>query len=814
MNHPSTTQEFISEEEFNEFRQFLSRLTYENPNKFLLRNDIVLSFRKYCLERQKDDDFLLKSNTARFVGRIQEAFKLDDYLNIMWRAQVGRYRFFQIRIDGADVSSIDLAGYLHEKERYVLGKRCDPRPPSMDFSPFYDYSPSIKDPQRIGNGIAFLNRYLSSSFFSRPEIWHVNLYEFIKLHKVEDQQLLINGTMIPDFNTLVRKIGETLDWLAGQKSELPGPSIADHMKKNGFEPGWGNTTERISASMQSLIDLINEPSDTLLEQFLSRVPMPLISKIAIISPHGWFGQDNVLGKPDTGGQVIYILDQVKALERHLLQEIEKSGLEVTPVIVIVTRQIPQAEGTNCHMSREKVHGTQNCWIIRVPFKDMEGRIMEQWISRFRIWPYLEQFADDAATRIIAACRGRPDLIVGNYSDGNLVASLISKRLDVIQCTIAHALEKSKYLFSDLNWTSYEPDYHFSLQFLADMIAMNKSDFIITSTHQEIAGTEEAMGQYESYQFFTLPGLYRVESGINLSIPKFNVIPPGVDEELYFPYSEKEKRIEAATQKWTARLFTDENDDIFGTLEEPLKPAIFTMARFDRIKNITGLIEAFGTHPAVQEQYNLIFAAGTIHHQQSRDDEERSEIAKAYDLIDRYNLRGRIRWLPSINKLETGEVYRIIADHRGLFVQPALFEAFGLTILEAMSSGLPTFGPRFGGPREIIAEGCGFLLNTSSPRLIGEGLEEFITQNQKDSNLWENTSRKGIQRVRSHYTWALYSQKMINLSKIYGFWRYSVSGKEKIKLDRYSELIYHFLYRQRAGLPPSSRSEPEAVTGVS
>jgi glycosyltransferase involved in cell wall biosynthesis len=35
------------------------------------------------------------------------------------------------------------------------------------------------------------------------------------------------------------------------------------------------------------------------------------------------------------------------------------------------------------------------------------------------------------------------------------------------------------------------------------------------------------------------------------------------------------------------------------------------------------------------------------------------------------------------------VYRVVADRRGAFVQPALFEAFGLTILEAMASGLPS-----------------------------------------------------------------------------------------------------------------------------
>ena len=81
----------------------------------------------------------------------------------------------------------------------------------------------------------------------------------------------------------------------------------------------------------------------------------------------------------------------------------------------------------------------------------------------------------------------------------------TQRLGVTQCNIAHALEKTKYLLSDLYWKDNESAYHFSCQYTADLIAMNAADFIITSTYQEIAGTPETMGQYESYRFFTMPG---------------------------------------------------------------------------------------------------------------------------------------------------------------------------------------------------------------------------------------------------------------------------------------------------------------------
>ena len=76
--------------------------------------------------------------------------------------------------------------------------------------------------------------------------------------------------------------------------------------------------------------------------------------------------------------------------------------------------------------------------------------------------------------------------------------------------------------------------------------MNKSDFIITSTLQEIAGTENTMGQYESYQFFSLPELYQVVNGVNLFAPKFNVIPPGVDEFKAKPHNTKSSSLDRCT----------------------------------------------------------------------------------------------------------------------------------------------------------------------------------------------------------------------------------------------------------------------------
>ncbi len=789
--------EILTKKDRGDFREFVV-FVVNQQTAICLRNGIIQLFRQFCDQNNKPLKFRRNSSMFNFLKKAQELFLADGTLVMLHRYAIAKYRFYRIRLDGEFMEEISLNEYLNLRDYHYLKKKIDNYPLKLDFMPFYDFSPSIRDTRTVGNGIRFLNRYMCSNIFSLPEEWNTKLFHFIQLHQHNGRQLLVNGALIKDADTFYHKLEKILEWLKRKNMDAPYSSVETRLKREGFEVGWGNSVQRISDTMQALLDLINEPNDQLLESFISRVPMPLISKIAIISPHGWFGQTNELGKPDTGGQVIYILDQVRALEKHLTRAIQLTGLDVKPKIIVLTRLIPDAQETTCDQRKEEIFQTDNSYILRVPFRDSQYNVVKHWISRFKIWPFLENFAEDAAIELGSEFQGRPDLVIGNYSDGNLVASLLSDKFDVIQCTIAHALEKTKYAFSDLNWQENENDYHFSLQFTADLFSMNKSDFIITSTLQEVIGTEDTMGQYESYQFFSLPRLYQVVNGINLFAPKFNVIPPGADEDLYFPYYLNEKRIQTKRQQWVGRLFHDNSEDIFGSLDHPDKPPLFTMARFDRIKNITGLIQAFGMSKKLQNTYNLIFAAGTIHVENSSDSEERNEILKAYDLIESYNLNGKIRWLPSINKLDTGEVYRIIADQKGIFVQPALFEAFGLTIIEAMASGLPTFAPKFGGPLEIIEYGVsGFLMNTSRPGLIAKSLDRFVENCTKDKNYWETISKNGITRVQEHFNWKSYSQRMVNLAKLYGFWRYAVSGKGMQELDRYCDLIYHFLLKEKA-----------------
>lgn len=147
---------------------------------------------------------------------------------------------------------------------------------------------------------------------------------------------------------------------------------------------------------------LQAPDADALSRLLSRIPQ--VVTIVIVSPHGYFGQQNVLGLPDTGGQIVYILDQVRALAQEMKARLAAAGVEHShkPEIIVLTRQFTSGSaprGSNCHMRWETISGTGDvAHILRVPFRDAQGRTLEKWVSRFDLWPYLEQFTLDAQAR--------------------------------------------------------------------------------------------------------------------------------------------------------------------------------------------------------------------------------------------------------------------------------------------------------------------------------------------------------------------------------------------------------------------------------
>ena len=791
-------QAVIDSEEKIDLRQFSSELR-SSDKKYLLRNDILAFFTSYCTKHNKSEKFYTSSNLGKLIYYTQEIILEEESFCLLLRPKIATQQIFRIRED-LTVEQMSVQELLDVRDRFV--NHFHPQEGDIleiDFGPFYDYSPAIRDPKNIGKGVQFLNRYLSSKLFQDPRHWQETLFDFLRVHHYNGIQLLINER-IKSQQQLSEKVKEALVFLNDLPPETAYEELRFTMQMMGLETGWGNTAGRVKDTLGMLDELIDSPDPQTLEAFISRIPM--IFKIVLVSPHGWFGQEGVLGRPDTGGQVVYVLDQARNLEKQLQEDVTLAGLDILgikPKVIILTRLIPNSDGTRCNERLEKVHGTENGWILRVPLREFNPKYTQNWISRFEFWPYLETYSIDAEKELLAEFQGKPDLIIGNYSDGNLVGFLLSRRLKVTQCNIAHALEKSKYLFSNLYWQESEDKYHFSMQFTADLIAMNSAHFIISSTYQEIVGKADSVGQYESYNCFTMPDLYHVVNGIELFSPKFNVVPPGVNESVYFPYTRMEDRVDGDRDRLNELLFTlEDGEQVFGKLDDPNKRPLFSMARLDRIKNLTGLAELFGKSKELQANSNLILVAGKLRVEETEDREEAEEIKKLYGIIEHYNLYGKVRWLGvRLSKSLSGEIYRVIADHQGIFVQPALFEAFGLTILEAMISGVPTFGTQFGGPLEIIQDQVnGFYINPTNHEETAHKIIDFMMKCEHNPNYWYEISTRGIDRVYSTYTWKIHTTKLLTLARTYGFWNYD-SKENREDILRYLEALFYLIYKPRA-----------------
>ena len=739
---------------------------------------------------------LAETPLAQAVRLFQEAVLQSPWAYFALRERAGRWRYLRMHQAQLLPESVSVSEFLRFKEQLVQPTDEFESVLEIEFEPFGRHVPRLQEARSIGQGVLHLNRHLASAMFTRPEVGHGRLLNFLRLHTIDGQQLML-APHLGDVGVLRDALREALRQLDALDPGTPWAELAAPLGRLGFEAGWGDTAARASETMGMLADILEAPSPTVLEAFLARIPM--ISRLLIVSPHGWFGQDNVLGRPDTGGQVVYILDQVRALEQEMHARLAVQGVAVEPKIVVVTRLIPDADGTTCNQPLEKIQGAEHAWIVRVPFHHPNGEIVRQWISRFDIWPYLEGFAAQVEREVPAHLGGRPDLIIGNYSDGNLVASLLAGRLGVTQCNIAHALEQTKYLHSALYWEANDAAYHFACQYTADLIGMNHADFIITSTYQEIAGTADGIGQYESYRAFTLPGLYRVVDGIDLFDPKFNIVSPGADAAIYFSYADEARRLHSLAPEIERLLYADDPGVPHrGHLDDPGKPLLFTMARLDRIKNLSGLTEWFGACDRLAGSANLLVIGGHVDAAASEDDEERAEIARMHALMEQYRLDGRMRWLGArLDKNLAGELYRHVADRRGAFVQPALFEAFGLTVIEAMASGLPVFATRYGGPLEIIQhDKSGFHIDPNDGAAAAESIADFLQQCIAEPARWQRISEGALARVAARYTWQLYAERMMTLSRIYGFWKF-VSNLEREEAGRYLQLFRHLQFRPLA-----------------
>ncbi len=446
--------------------------------------------------------------------------------------------------------------------------------------------------------------------------------------------------------------------------------------------------------------------------------------ILLFSIHGLIRSESPeLGvDADTGGQVKYVLELAKTLGEQ--KEVARVDLFTR---LIKSKSVAPDYSNAIEEISEKVR------IIRIR---CGGR---KYIRKELLWPHLEEFIDNTIRYIKSQDRS-PDVFHGHYADAGYVAMELAAAFDTPLVFTGHSMgrnKKTKLLADGLSEKRINSHYKMSTRISREEKIIRKADLIVTSTQQEI---DKQYGLYTN-------GKHR----------NFAVIPPGIDLEVFYPYYDLQIDSELLSDevKQTRVTLLSELKRFWA---KPEKPFILALCRPDHRKNITGLIKAYGSDKSLQAIANLAIFAGIRNDISKMEENEKDVLTNMLLQMDTYDLYGKLA-IPKKHDFatEVPELYRLCAETRGVFVNPALIEPFGITLIEASAVGLPIVATQEGGPRDIV-ENCdnGILVDVGDSEKVALAIHSLLV----DQEAWNMYSNNGINGVRRHYSWNAHCKKYL------------------------------------------------------
>ena len=433
--------------------------------------------------------------------------------------------------------------------------------------------------------------------------------------------------------------------------------------------------------------------------------------ILLLSIHGLIrGRDLELGRDaDTGGQTKYVVDLAKAL----------AARDDVGWVDLITRRVV-APGISGDYAQETESLSDKSRIIRIEAGP------EEYICKEQLWDHLDSFTDNLVNWLNEQPRN-PDIVHSHYADAGYVGVRLSNLLGLPLVHTGHSLGRDKrkrLLAKGLSREEIEHAYNMARRIDAEEEVLANADLVITSTHNEVEQ------QYALYNYY--------------NPERMAVIPPGTDLNQFHPrVGEAEKPLA---------------EDMERFLTDPGKPVILALSRPDERKNILTLVETFGESPELQARANLLIIAGNRDDIRDMDSGAQAVLTNILLLIDSYDLWGKVAVPKKHRAEEVPAIYRMVAASGGVFINPALTEPFGLTLLESAASGLPVVATENGGPVDIIAN-ChnGELV----PPLDKEAIESALLKLLSDRKAWTRAAENGLEGVAHHYSWQAHAESYMS-----------------------------------------------------
>jgi sucrose-phosphate synthase len=430
--------------------------------------------------------------------------------------------------------------------------------------------------------------------------------------------------------------------------------------------------------------------------------------IVLISVHGLIrGHDLELGRDaDTGGQTLYVVELARALAER--EDVDRVDL--------FTRMV-YASNVSPDYARPIEDLGNGARIVRIEAGPPE------YLPKERLWDHLDAFADN----MLGFLRDGdllPSLVHSHYADAGYVGARISAQLGVPLVHTGHSLgrvKRRRLLASGVKRKLIDERYEMPRRINAEEETLGAASLVVTSTSQEI---EEQYGLYDHYQ-----------------PERMSVIPPGTDLTRFHPPDGSEQN-------------TPMKQELARFLRDPKKPIILALSRPDERKNIATLVEAYGECEELQKAANLVIIAGNRDDIRELDNGAQQVLTDVLLLIDLHDLYGRVAYPKHHRADEVPVLYQLAAASRGVFINPALTEPFGLTLIEAAASGLPIVATEDGGPIDII-DHCrnGILVDPLDRQDITKALLKVVS----DAARWRKLAKNGLEGVKQHYSWHAHAE---------------------------------------------------------
>ncbi|XP_048323517.2 probable sucrose-phosphate synthase 1 isoform X2 [Ziziphus jujuba] len=520
--------------------------------------------------------------------------------------------------------------------------------------------------------------------------------------------------------------------------------------------------------------------------------------IVLISLHGLIRGENMeLGRDsDTGGQVKYVVELARAL----------GSMPGVYRVDLLTRQVSSpdvdwsyGEPTEMLTPRnqesfvDEMGESSGSYIIRVPFGPKD-----KYVAKELLWPYIPEFVDGAMNHVIQMSKvlgeqiggGKavwPVAIHGHYADAGDSAALLSGALNVPMLFTGHSLgrDKLEQLLKQgrLSRDEINSTYKIMRRIEAEELSLDASEIVITSTRQEI---EEQWRLYDGFDPI-LQRKLRARIKRNVScygrfMPRMAIIPPGMEFHHIVPQDgDMDGEVETNEEHQTTpdppiwseimRFFTN-----------PRKPMILALARPDPKKNITTLVKAFGECRPLRELANLTLIMGNRDGIDEMSSTNASVLLSVIKLIDKYDLYGQVAYPKHHKQSDVPDIYRLAAKTKGVFINPAFIEPFGLTLIEAAAHGLPIVATKNGGPVDIhrVLDN-GLLIDPHDEKSIADALLKLVA----DKQLWTKCRQNGLKNIHL-FSWPehckTYLTRIASCKPRHPQWQRSDDGAENSESD--------------------------------